>query len=263
MPFIGFLGGKKRINKVRKGTVMEMVQNNKLKMAQATRGCLQDENNAPLWAGIGGIEEGVESLGDIVDGIVAFGQKQTARTGFAAQKKAVKKTLLDGAWAVCCGLQSLASKADNSQLAAQVKFSRSTLARGREQDFVNRCQSLLALGTANAAALAEKYNVPAADLEALDTAITGFGLVQSKPRNGRAAKSAATKRLEELFANLDKTLNNQLDPLIEKFRSTNAEFYNEYQAARSIVDSAATHETKPENSLALPSSTSVPLDKAA
>ncbi len=232
-------------------------------MGQVTIGSLRDENNEPLWKNIPGIKEDVESVESIVADIVAAGQKQTARTGYAAQKQAAKKVLLEAAWGVCCGLQSLASKTEDSQLAAQVEFSASTLGRGRENDFVNRCQSLLTLGNGHAAALAAKANVKAAELTALGEAITEFGAVQSKPRTGRAAQAAATQELEELFDDLDKILNNQLDPLIEKFRTTNAAFYNEYQTARAIVDSAASHEGKPENSVALPVSSPEPLAKAA
>ena len=35
---------------------MKNQQSNKLKMAQTTLGCVQHETNAPLWAGIVGIE---------------------------------------------------------------------------------------------------------------------------------------------------------------------------------------------------------------
>ena len=121
---------------------------------------------------------------------------------------------------------------------------RTTLGRGRENDFVNRCQSLQTLGDENADALAAKYNVKAAELKALNTAMTEFGEVQSKPRNGRAATASATKELDDLFEQLDKMLNEQLDPLMEQFRFTNAAFYHEYQTARSIVDSVASHEVK-------------------
>ena len=41
-----------------------------------------------------------------------------------------------------------------------------------------------------------------------------------------------------MFATLDEVLNNQIDPLTEKFRESDATFYNEYQTARSIVSNA-------------------------
>ena len=84
----------------------------------------------------------------------------------------------------------------------------------------------------------------AKDLTALNTAIAEFEAVTGKPRNGLATKSSATTELARLFVKLDKVLNNQLDPLIAKFKRTNAAFYHEYQTARSIVDSAASHQGK-------------------
>jgi hypothetical protein len=86
--------------------------------------------------------------------------------------------------------------------------------------------------------------VKATDLTALNGAIAAFEAVQGKPRNGKAAQASATAELKRLFAKLDKTLNEELDPLIEKFKKTNAAFYNEYRTARSIVDSAASHQGK-------------------
>ena len=45
---------------------MKNQQSNKLKMAQTTLGCGQHETNAPLWAGIVGIEETVELLEETI-----------------------------------------------------------------------------------------------------------------------------------------------------------------------------------------------------
>ncbi len=82
---------------------------------------------------------------------------------------------------------------------------------------VDRCLWLFELGTVNAAALTAKYNVSAAELAALGTAITAFTAAQPKPQNGLALRTSATKTIETLFAELDDALNNELDPLMEKF----------------------------------------------
>ena len=63
-----------------KGISMQISYINKLKMGQVTLGCLQDEDNAPLWAGVIAIEEGVDSLEKTVDDIVAC-QKECGRVG--------------------------------------------------------------------------------------------------------------------------------------------------------------------------------------
>ena len=223
---------------------MKNEQNNKLKMSQATLGCLFEDTNKVLWQGIVGIEEAVAETEEIVSVIIGASQKQSARNGFSAEKRGAKEVLLRAAFTVCCGLTALAAATNDAQLAVKSDFSRSDLAAGREQSVVDRCQALSDLGAANAAALAAKYNVNANDLKALKSAITNFTGAQSKPRQGRAISASATKQLEALFAKLDATLNDQLDPLMVKFQTTQPAFYSAYQTARSIVDSAASRESK-------------------
>ena len=76
------------------------------------------------------------------------------------------------------------------------EFGKSTdLARGRETDVANRCQTVLNLGTENAEVLAAKYNVSANDLKAVMTAIAKFAELQPKPRRSKATSAAATREL--------------------------------------------------------------------
>jgi hypothetical protein len=110
---------------------------------------------------------------------------------------------------------------------------------------VNRCQFILTLGTGNATELAAKYPVYAADLTALEESITDFTPVQTKPRQGRRRVSATTD-LVTLFADLDVVLNEHLDPLMAKIRFKQPKFFSEYEAARLIEYSAATHGEKEE-----------------
>ena len=221
---------------------MENVQINKLNMGQVTLACLQDEENALLLEDVPAIGEETAALDRIIAEIVACSRKQTARTGFTAQKQAAKDSLADAAWVVRCGLAALASKTANAGLAAQVKFSRSGLERGRESEYVNRCDELLALGEQNAGALAAKYDVEAKDLKALRDGITAFTDLQPKPRQGRSTSASATAQLDKLFRELDMVLTERLDPLLAKFKARNPALYQEYRTARTIVDTAASHE---------------------
>lgn len=223
---------------------MKQEQKNKLKMGQATRAFLNDEANAGLWQGIAGIEEGLAELDEIIRDILKAGQKQTARDGYAVAKRGSRETMVQAAFKVCCGLTAMASSSKNAELAAQVSYSLSGLAKGSEEDVVSRCQTLADLGTANAAALAAKFDVAANDLAALAAAIAEFKVAQPRPRKGRAKRASATKQLAELFADLDEVLNRRLDPLLAKFKSSKPEFYTAYRTARSIVNFTPTRETK-------------------
>ncbi len=214
------------------------------------------------WAGIAGFAEAVDALGTAAQAIQDRARDQTARTGHAAAKQEAFHGMVQSGFLVCSGLKALASAGGNLQLSSQVDYSRSDLARGREAEVVNRCRTLLELGQANATVLATKYNITNDDLESLETAITGFTTQQPRPRQGKAASASATRELETLFAQLDKVLYDQIDPLMEKFLKTDAAFFNEYQTARSIVDVTATRERKAE---VLPTVQTgpVPLPKAA
>ena len=66
-----------------------------------------------------------------------------------------------------------------------------------------------------------------------------------KPRERQAKGAAATKELVTLFTTLDELFGNQLDPLMEKFKESNAGFYNEHRTARLLVDSGAARAGKP------------------
>jgi hypothetical protein len=246
---------------------MNIEQNNKLRAAQATIETMT--THKPKWEEITGIVEAVASVESIVEGIIeqSRAQSASARSGHGAAKAELFQSMVDAAFTVCSGLKAFAAATENIQLFAQVDFSRTDVARGREADVVNRCQTLWDLGTANAAPLAEKYHVDAADLRALKTAITDFSDVQPKPRQSRAAVSAATAELVKFFNELDEVLYKQLDPLIEKFKTIEPAFYQEYQTARSIVDSVASQSGAGNNvvtvSTSAPAPTSEPVPKAA
>lgn len=229
-------------------------------MSQATLETIQ--RHQTKWTGIAGYSEAVNALDEVAQAIQDRARDQTARTGHSAAKQEAFQGMIQNSFLVCSGLKALASAGGNTQLSSQVDYSRSDLARGREADMVNRCRTLLSLGQANATALAGKYNIAAADLDALETAITGFTTVQPRPRQGKAASASATRELATLFARLDEVLYNQIDPLMEKFLQTDAAFYNEYQTARSIVDVTASRERKAE---VIPTvqTEPVPLPKAA
>lgn len=223
---------------------MNIDQINKQRMGQATLETIH--RHQPQWSGIAGFAEAVAILDEVAESIQDRAREQTARTGHAAAKQEAFHNMVQSGFLVCSGLKALASATGNTQLFAQVDFSRSDLARGREADVVNRCRSVLDLGRDNAGTLAARFNIPAADLDALEAAIEAFATAQPKPRQGKAAAASATRDLAALFTRLDDVLAKRIDPLMEKFLTTDAAFYNEYQTARSIVDATATRERKPE-----------------
>ncbi|MBI3417280.1 MAG: hypothetical protein HY043_18470 [Verrucomicrobia bacterium] len=131
-------------------------------MSQTTHLSLQA--NATVWSRVPGIVSAVETLGQTLTGIQADALKQETLTGYGAAKADARAKLLTAAFTVCSGLKALASAKSDKQLASQVDFSRTDLARGREGAVLNCCQPMLDLGNDNADELATTHNTTAADL---------------------------------------------------------------------------------------------------
>src|SRR5262245_42468805 len=140
---------------------MNIEQNNKLRAAQATIETMTTHKTK--WEDITGIVDAMTNVESLVDPIVeqSRAQSASARSGHGAAKAELFQTMVNAAFTVCSGLKAFAAATDNTQLFAQVDFSRSDVARGREADVVNRCQTLWDLGTEHAGPLSAKYHVDA------------------------------------------------------------------------------------------------------
>ncbi len=80
------------------------------------------------------------------------------------------------------------------------------------------------------------YGVTQAKLNVLSKKIEAFRKAHPAPRQRVNAGRAATKQLADLFTDLSALLRNRADRLVVQFRESAPEFYNEYQAARTVVN---------------------------
>jgi hypothetical protein len=64
------------------------------------------------------------------------------------------------------------------------------------------------------------------------------------PRGATTVKSRASKNMISLMKEIDVILNEQLDRLIESFKKSSSNFYQEYNNARIIVDLGTRFEKK-------------------
>jgi len=76
-------------------------------------------------------------------------------------------------------------------------------------------------------------------LTTLRDAIDAFRDAISRPREVISATAAFTAQLDAAFARAAAVLTGQLDNLVELFRVSNRPFYDQYQAARQIIDTGS------------------------
>jgi len=209
-------------------------QENKLSMYLAVREVMTD--NQALTAGVPAIGAATTALGAEITIIQSLAQTQKQPTQGATQsKRQLRGAMADSAVPVAGAVKALASATNNPELAAEADFTRIDFTSGRDTESASRADIVLALGTANLAALAG-YGIVQATLNGLTDAIQAYRNSITRPREVITVTSAATAQLDPAFARADAILKERLDGLMEQFRLTQPAFYFAFQAAREIID---------------------------
>lgn len=209
-------------------------QENKFSMYLATQAVL-DNNNA-VWAGTPAFVTAKGALDDAISGISKARQTQEKQTkGVTEDKSVAKEAAITKAVSVAAGTFAYASVTGNNTLKEQVNYSPTELRQSRDTILADRLRVIFNAASDNAAALVD-YGIQAGDLTDLDALITAYEDVLEAPRTAIGERANATSELESLFDTADTILKEQLDKLVEIFKASALEFYNQYKSARVIVD---------------------------
>ena len=105
-----------------------------------------------------------------------------------------------------------------------------------EADCLTNCNAILNAADANLAAITATGTLAQADLTDLGTKTATFNALLASPRQTKAGTKAATDLLPDKIDVADRICERQLDRLMERYQTSNADFYGAYQVARLIVD---------------------------
>ena len=215
---------------------MTTKQLNKLTMYLAVEGICDASPTA--WQPIQAFADAYTDLKTHVTNIQTFSQSQEQNTsGIAQDKQAARQAMCSTALPIAGAIHAYAVKIKNHTLAATVDFSMSDLMGGRDVQSRDYCQNIYTTANTNLANLAN-YGVTAAKLTALTNAIATYNLLICKPRDTRAAGKTITGDLQAEFDAADVDLG-IMDDLTGQI--TNATFVSNYENARIIVDTTASH----------------------
>jgi hypothetical protein len=213
-------------------------QLNKLTTALALEGIC--DPNAVLIATIPAFAGAYADLQSHVTNIQVLWQAQAQNTsGIAEDKKQARLAMCNTALPFAGALHAFATKTKNNALANEMDYSLSGLMAGRDTESARRCQEIYDTVNTNLVALAD-YGPTAAKLNLLKAAIAAYNLLITKPREVRAKGKTTTGNIQTEFELLDETLV-ILDDLIPQFAPANQKFVDDYNNARTIVDTAASH----------------------
>ena len=199
------------------------------------------EKNTTKTASLPAFEVSFGKFGTLVDQI---GDKEKERMGKTSGKANARDECEDalvlGTVIVSSALTAYANSIGNAQLKAAVKVSESQLRYARTNEQLNLAKMVLDLATANLAALGP-FGVTQAILEDLKARIAAYDAATKQVSSGMAERVGARTAVSDLFIQADQILKDELDRMMQFFRVSAPEFYNDYRAARVIRDIGVRH----------------------
>lgn len=176
------------------------------------------------------------SVLSLVDG--NFKKQQANKAGASLEKGACLKAAADLAFEIADSVGAAAAESGDPDLASKVAFSRAELERGSDKAIITRLESIHEIASGVVEDIGVDYGVTAAKLTDLEKKTAAFTKAHPKPRARINVGSTATKQLKKNFKQLTVLLRQRIDRLMTRFSVSHPDFYNEYKAARRIVQPA-------------------------
>lgn len=155
--------------------------------------------------------------------------------GYVKDKQQKRQAMCESSFTIKSALQAWASDTGNLILFNLVDYNLSDLMSGAANRSLTRCKNIQALALGNAAALVN-YGISADMLTDNGKAIDDFELVIANPKDQYAARKAATQEIKNAIKDVDISIKDKLDKLMENFRLTAPDFYAQYFNDRKIYN---------------------------
>lgn len=222
---------------------LSKTQENKLTMYEGVITLL--ENNTEIVSPIGAFVTTREDFKAAVEQIRAKGQeKREATRGKTQTKHDAEDVLVNALLEIASPLYSFARRAKMNEVMEICDVTEYKLRRLRDTELESIANSIQARSAANAAGLTA-YGITEAMITGLAEKIAAYHNALGERESGVATRVGVTKTLAELFKQADELLYDDMDRIVERLRTSNAEFYTMYLGARVVKDLGIRHEEQP------------------
>lgn len=225
---------------------MNKRQENKLTMFVAVKNVYDKNQN--IWETIPAITNTYKRFNDNLNILQeTLKAQETEIQGITETKSKLSQDLVNKTLEISGVLHAYANSVGNLDLKARTSLSRSELETLRDNIATEKCRQILG----DAQAVSEKltdYGITSEILTDYSNKIDEYAKIVAAPRAAIVERKSATEIIPDLIRNVDDVLVNELDRLMERFRSTDEIFYSDYFSARQIVDAGLRKEkVLPEN----------------
>jgi hypothetical protein len=162
-------------------------------------------------------------------------EHKDASTGKTANKQQAETALIKEAVRISAALFALGNATSNNVLIETGDKNKSFFKNLRDTDLKPEATIIYKAALDNTADI-EAYGVSAAEITAFSNLIAAYEPTLGARESSRGLQTAAGKEVVSLFKQADTVLNTQLDSMMEKFASSDTQFYNQYHSAREIID---------------------------
>lgn len=160
--------------------------------------------------------------------------KSASLAGIAAGKSNSRQTLTTKTVAVAGVVYTYAADIGDQTLQAEMDINQSRLKRTRDDELAPLCQFVHDRAQTHLAALAD-YNINAAKLTALQTAIDNYKADTPRPRTAVSNRKTTNVNIKTTFKDLDQ-LFDRFDRQIESLTEDHPDFVRTYFSTREIID---------------------------
>jgi hypothetical protein len=221
---------------------MNKHENNKVSMYQSVNAVLECHGEAV--DGLAPLKAAVDKYRESITTLQKRDSVYTATTaGITAAKKNAVEELADKALVCAKALHAMSVASGNEQLKVETKITRSKMIRGRISSLQQRAVRIIFLTEEHADALTE-YGIDAAIVADLKAALEYLESTTGEQARKIAEHKAARTQLTGAFDVTNHILKDELDSLMLVVKEKNADFYDQYKAARVIRDLGGSHSVK-------------------
>jgi len=161
-------------------------------------------------------------------------QRKTT-TGVTKDKKNARDNAVKNGLIVSESTFAYASVIGDNKTADRVSFRFSDLNKGRDSEVLADLRVIYEIAQQNIDALPD-YGINQENLNEFHGLIEAYASCLENPRQAVTNKARATKKLKEQFSLADTILKDRLDRLVNRYKESHPDFWNQYKFARKILD---------------------------
>lgn len=156
-------------------------------------------------------------------------------SGKTDMKNDAEEDMIEAVLPIASALNVYAKINGKTDLKENSKVTVSDLRRLRDSELLIKAQYLHDIALTNVADLTN-FGIAEADLTNLQSLVDSYRASIEVKDTSFAEKSAARESLSKLFDDTNEILKEEIDMLMELFRTSDSDFYNSYKSARVIRD---------------------------